>query len=220
MAKFVAEANGLRVPAWLQGVGLTRKGATIGAGVPTGTILRALSWGRPSCRAESDRGARRARQPLRDRTTIVNEPAPPECLPISESDAAHSARDSALGALEHLLGIIGELGEELLHLLVGGGIDIEIGLLRLGQEFAIAHGILERLAQDRQTLRRGAGRTRQGTAQQFRVEVELEHLPVVFRLDELEDAGDRAEVVGRLRPHLDDQLEPAFLSVTRPQALD
>jgi hypothetical protein len=34
------------------------------------------------------------------------------------------------GFLDHGFWITGELGEELLHLLVGGGIDIEIGFMR------------------------------------------------------------------------------------------
>src|SRR5215470_20284765 len=68
--------------------------------------------------------------------------APPLC--------AQSARDRALGALKHVLRIIGELGEELFDLLVSGGIDVEIGPLGFGQEFRIPHGVLERPTQDRQ----------------------------------------------------------------------
>jgi hypothetical protein len=55
-----------------------------------------------------------------------------------------------------------------------GRVDVEIGLVRLGQEFLVAHRILKCLAQNRQPLRRNTWRTGRADAQQLGVEVETQ----------------------------------------------
>src|SRR5258705_8742387 len=105
-----------------------------------------------------------------------------------------SARHCQLGPLDDRLWIVSELRQQLFHLLMRGRIDVEISPLRLGQEFLVAHRVLKCLAQDHQAFGSDARWAGQGTAQQLGVEVEFEHLAVVFGFEKLEYARDRTKL--------------------------
>src|SRR5262245_10610141 len=89
-----------------------------------------------------------------------------------------SATDRGFRPLNHARWIVGESGEKLLHVLAGGRIDVQIELLRVGEELAVAHGGLECLAQDLESLLRQIGRGGDRPSQRDLVEVEFQDFPI------------------------------------------
>src|SRR5690606_2657435 len=101
-----------------------------------------------------------------------------------------------------------------------GGIDVQLGFLGVCQKSRVARGLLECLAQDVQSIERYTGRSGERPAEQFCVEVELKHAPVLTGLEEVVDAGDGTKGLGCPGAHLNDELEAALRHIVWPKRSD
>src|SRR5262245_13625126 len=142
----------------------------ISSTLATSALFRSSTYGllgsrkqRTECRGRTvaDSVGRTQKAEVRKSTAIMQTSVE---FPVASGDyAGHiasssSASDRGLRLFDYGLWVVREPGEKLLHVFAGGGIDVDINLLRVGQELVVAHGRLERLAQDGEPLLRQIGR--------------------------------------------------------------
>ena len=73
-------------------------------------------------------------------------------------------REVLLRALDHRLRRLVDVGHDALHLLAGGGVEVGLDLLRLGEEFRVLHGGVEGAAQQRRLVGGRPGGATKGRA--------------------------------------------------------